>query len=93
MTASDRTPSWKKLSLFAVTWPIFIDSVLRMLIGTVDVFMLSRISDTATGVVGQMVGAGEKKALVKPMSAGCEHCGVDAKTPLRESEGYMMLYI
>ncbi|WP_123042485.1 MATE family efflux transporter [Cohnella candidum] len=52
MTTSDRIPSWKKLSLFAVTWPIFIDSVLRMLLGTVDVFMLSRISDTATGAVG-----------------------------------------
>lgn len=52
MTITDRIPSWKKLSLFAVTWPIFIDSVLRMLLGTVDVFMLSRISDTATGAVG-----------------------------------------
>ncbi|WP_127529864.1 MATE family efflux transporter [Paenibacillus kobensis] len=52
MTISDHIPSWKKLSLFAVTWPIFIDSVLRMLLGTVDVFMLSRISDTATGAVG-----------------------------------------
>ncbi|WP_040950925.1 MATE family efflux transporter [Gorillibacterium massiliense] len=52
MTLSDQTPSWKKLSLFAVTWPIFVDSVLRMMLGTVDVFMLSRISDTATGAVG-----------------------------------------
>lgn len=52
MTLTDRIPSWKKLSLFAVTWPIFVDSVLRMLLGTVDVFMLSRISDKATGAVG-----------------------------------------
>ncbi|WMT40909.1 MATE family efflux transporter [Paenibacillus sp. D2_2] len=52
MTTSDHIPSWKQLSLFAVTWPIFIDSVLRMLLGTVDVFMLSRVSDTATGAVG-----------------------------------------
>lgn len=52
MTLTDRIPSWKKLSLFAVTWPIFIDSVLRMMLGTVDVFMLSRISDKATGAVG-----------------------------------------
>lgn len=52
MTITDHTPSWKKLSLFAVTWPIFIDSVLRMMLGTVDVFMLSRISDKATGAVG-----------------------------------------
>jgi putative MATE family efflux protein len=52
VTLTERIPSWKKLSLFAVTWPIFIDSVLRMMLGTVDVFMLSRISDTATGAVG-----------------------------------------
>lgn len=52
MTTTDQIPSWKKLSLFAVTWPIFVDSVLRMLLGTVDVFMLSRVSDTATGAVG-----------------------------------------
>lgn len=52
MTLSERIPSWKKLSLFAVTWPIFVDSVLRMMLGTVDVFMLSRISDKATGAVG-----------------------------------------
>ncbi|MNH88379.1 Multidrug resistance protein NorM [compost metagenome] len=52
MTISDHIPSWRKLSLFAVTWPIFVDSVLRMMLGTVDVFMLSRISDKATGAVG-----------------------------------------
>lgn len=52
MTTINQVPSWAKLSLFAVTWPIFIDSVLRMMLGTVDVFMLSRISDTATGAVG-----------------------------------------
>ena len=52
MTLSERIPSWKKLSLFAVTWPILVDSVLRMMLGTVDVFMLSRISDQATGAVG-----------------------------------------
>lgn len=49
---TNHIPSWKKLSLFAVTWPILIDSVLRMMLGTVDVFMLSRISDKATGAVG-----------------------------------------
>lgn len=52
MTLTERIPSWKKLSLFAVTWPILVDTVLRMLLGTVDVFMLSRISDKATGAVG-----------------------------------------
>lgn len=49
---TNQIPSWKKLSLFAVTWPILIDSVLRMMLGTVDVFMLSRISDKVTGAVG-----------------------------------------
>lgn len=52
MTTLQSTPSWKKLSLFAVTWPILVDSLLRMLLGTVDVFMLSRISDATTGAVG-----------------------------------------
>lgn len=52
MTSTEHVPSWKKLSLFAVTWPIFVDSVLRMLLGTADVFMLSRISDKVTGAVG-----------------------------------------
>jgi len=45
-------PSWKRLGLFAVTWPIFVDSVLRMMLGTADVFMLSRLSDQVTGAVG-----------------------------------------
>lgn len=52
MTNLDLTPSWKKLRLFHLTWPILVDSVLRMMLGTVDVFMLSRISDTTTGAVG-----------------------------------------
>lgn len=52
MNDSTAVPTWKKLTLFAVTWPILIDSVLRMLLGTADVFMLSRISDQVTGAVG-----------------------------------------
>ncbi|ANS76507.1 MATE family efflux transporter [Paenibacillus yonginensis] len=85
MTLLDRTPSWKKLSLFAVTWPIFIDSVLRMLLGTVDVFMLSRISDEATGAVGLaneiiyfcilmfgFVGIGTSVAVTQYIGAGRE---------------------
>ncbi|UUZ80714.1 MATE family efflux transporter [Paenibacillus sp. P26] len=45
-------PSWRRLSLFAVTWPILVDSVLRMMLGTADVFMLSRLSDGVAGAVG-----------------------------------------
>lgn len=36
-----------KLSLIAIAWPIFIEQGLRMLIGTVDVFMVSHVSDNA----------------------------------------------
>ncbi|MFC5468946.1 MATE family efflux transporter [Cohnella suwonensis] len=46
------TPSWRKLSLFAVTWPIFLDTLLRMFHGSADVFMMSQVSDLATGAVG-----------------------------------------
>ncbi|SDC24529.1 putative efflux protein, MATE family [Paenibacillus sp. UNCCL117] len=49
---TEETPAWKKLSLLAVTWPIFIDSLLRMMLGTADVFMLSRISDQVAGAIG-----------------------------------------
>ncbi|QHT58978.1 MATE family efflux transporter [Paenibacillus lycopersici] len=48
----ETVPTWKKLSLFALTWPILIDSVLRMMLGSADVFMLSRISDNVAGAVG-----------------------------------------
>ncbi|OPH57293.1 MATE family efflux transporter [Paenibacillus ferrarius] len=75
--------SWKKLSLFAVTWPIFVDSVLRMMLGTADVFMLSRISDQVTGAVGLaneiivfcilmfgFVGIGTSVAVAQNLGAG-----------------------
>lgn len=42
---STTTP--KKLNLLSIAWPIFVEQGLRMLIGTVDVFMISRISDHA----------------------------------------------
>jgi putative MATE family efflux protein len=76
-------PSWQRLSLFAVTWPIFIDSVLRMMLGTADVFMLSRISDQVTGAVGLanelimfcilmfgFVGIGTSVAITQYLGAG-----------------------
>jgi putative MATE family efflux protein len=76
-------PSWKKLSLFAVTWPIFIDSVLRMMLGTADVLMLSRISDQVTGAIGLaneiimfcilmfgFVGIGTSVAITQYLGAG-----------------------
>jgi putative MATE family efflux protein len=41
-----------KLSLLAVTWPIFIESALQMLIRITDTFMLSKVSDEAVAAVG-----------------------------------------
>lgn len=38
--------------LFHLTWPIFIESVLLMLLGTADVLMLGAYSDNAVGSVG-----------------------------------------
>ncbi|MNJ38529.1 Multidrug resistance protein NorM [compost metagenome] len=42
----------KKLSLFALTWPIFIEMLLGMLMGNIDTFMLSHYSDEAVAAVG-----------------------------------------
>ena len=38
--------------LIALTFPIFIETLLIMLAGFVDVFMLSRVSDSAVAAVG-----------------------------------------
>ncbi|WP_202556637.1 MATE family efflux transporter [Paenibacillus silvestris] len=83
MIDTQSTATWKKLSLFAITWPIFIDSVLRMMLGTADVFMLSRISDEVTGAVGLaneiivfcilmfgFVGIGTSVAVAQNLGAG-----------------------
>ena len=42
----------KKITLASLTLPIFIENFLRMLLGNVNVFMLSRFSDKAVGAVG-----------------------------------------
>lgn len=44
--------------LLSIAWPIFIEQALRILVGTVDVFMVSHISDDAVaglGVANQIV--------------------------------------
>ncbi|MCM3781843.1 MATE family efflux transporter [Neobacillus mesonae] len=41
-----------KLSLFAITWPIFVESALQMFLRTSDTFMLSKVSDNAVAAVG-----------------------------------------
>lgn len=42
----------KQLSLLAITWPIFIELFLHMLMGSTDTFMLSHISNDAVAAVG-----------------------------------------
>jgi putative MATE family efflux protein len=40
------------IGLVALAWPIFIEQTLRLLIGTVDTFMVSHVSDGAVAAVG-----------------------------------------
>ena len=42
----------KKLTLFSLAWPIFIETALFMLLGIVDVFVLSQYNDLAASSVG-----------------------------------------
>ncbi|OMF32621.1 MATE family efflux transporter [Paenibacillus sp. FSL H8-0548] len=44
--------SHKKLSLWMLAWPIFIELFLQFLLGAADTLMVSRISDDAVAVVG-----------------------------------------
>src|SRR5690625_3792925 len=41
-----------KLTLFSLTWPIFIEILLNMLMGNVDTLMLSQYSDDSVAAVG-----------------------------------------
>ncbi len=42
----------KKITLFSLVWPIFLENLFRMLLGNVNVLMLSHYSDQAVGAVG-----------------------------------------
>ena len=42
----------KELKLFAITWPILIETLLRMLLGNLDTIMLSNYSENAVASVG-----------------------------------------
>lgn len=49
----------KRYNIFKLTWPIFIEQLLRMTLGNVNVLMLSRFSDDAVAAVGvsnRMIG-------------------------------------
>ena len=39
------------MNLFTLTWPIFIENVLFMLLGFIDIFVLSRYNDVAASAV------------------------------------------
>ncbi|MBD8069887.1 MATE family efflux transporter [Bacillus sp. PS06] len=47
-----RGNSVQKLTLFAITWPIFIETMLHLLMGNADTLMLSKYSDDAVAAVG-----------------------------------------
>lgn len=51
MPKTDATMN-KRMSIIALTWPIFIETLLRTAISTSDVFMLSGYSDHAVSAVG-----------------------------------------
>ena len=83
----DRSPNFRLLSY---TWPLFIESLLRMLIGNVNVFMLSRYSDqavAAVGVANQILGmflilysiVGTGTAIII-----CQHLGAGEKDTARK---------
>jgi putative MATE family efflux protein len=42
----------RKRGLIAIAWPIFVEQTLRVLIGTVDTFMVSYVSDGAVAALG-----------------------------------------
>jgi putative MATE family efflux protein len=57
MEKSQQTTS--KLTLFALTWPIFVEILLHMLMGNVNTMMLGKYSDDAVAAVGvatQVIG-------------------------------------
>ena len=46
------TAAAPKLSLLGIAWPILVEQTLRILIGTVDTFMVSHVSDGAVAALG-----------------------------------------
>ena len=47
-----KPPATTQPTLLAIAWPIFIEQTLRILIGTVDTFMVSHVSDGAVAALG-----------------------------------------
>lgn len=49
---ADAIDSNSRITVFALTWPIFVETLLRIMLGNVDTFMLSNYSDNAVAAVG-----------------------------------------
>jgi putative MATE family efflux protein len=82
-------PPARKLTLFALTWPIFVEQGLHVLIGTVDTLMVSHLSDDAVAALGQagqviflavvlfgFVGMGSSVVITHHLGAG-DRAGAD----------------
>ena len=67
----------KKMTLFSLAIPILIEQVLRNLMGTVNVFMLSHYSDdavAAVGVANQIIKIACRICLYRPATfLPCHH--------------------
>lgn len=50
--AATKQTTPKDFNLFVLTWPIFLELFLFMLMGSADTFMLSEVSDNAVSAVG-----------------------------------------
>lgn len=50
--ASKQAQVIKTMTVFAITWPIFIEMLFHILMGSVDTFMLSHVSDEVVSAVG-----------------------------------------
>ncbi|MCK6262478.1 MATE family efflux transporter [Vibrio sp. ZSDE26] len=62
----------KRMSIIALTWPIFIEILLRTALNTSDVFMLSSYSDKAVSAIGVVTQISFFLLIVSSMvSSGC----------------------
>ncbi|WP_258297810.1 MATE family efflux transporter [Paenibacillus peoriae] len=51
-SGSKQAQAVKTMTVFAITWPIFIEMLFHILMGSVDTFMLSHVSDEVVSAVG-----------------------------------------
>ena len=51
------------MNLLSLTWPIFIENMLFMLLGFIDIFVLSRYNDVAASAVSAANQVTQKKNL------------------------------